>query len=319
MPNAAATEFDLIARIRARVQETHPDLLVGIGDDAAVFMPSSGQALVATTDSLVAGRHFLEHWPAADLGHLALAVNLSDLAAMGAQPRWALLALTLPEPDVVWLDGFLDGFLSLAASTGTALIGGNLAAGPLNLGVQLIGQVGPSAFASRRGARVGDRVLVTGALGDAAAALRLGDHADPRLQQRLRRPEPRLAAGAMLAGRVTAMIDVSDGLLADLGHLLQGGLGAEIELDRLPASPALRTAIEDPTLRWTLQLAGGNDYELLVTASPKHVAGLRQALSASGLDLTDIGCVADHGRIDCRAPDGRLFESARSGWDHFAD
>lgn len=319
MPNADRTEFDLIARIRARVRDTDPALLLGIGDDAAVFTPTPGLAMVSTTDSLVSGRHFHDDWPAADLGHLALAVNLSDLAAMGARSRWALLALTLPEADPDWLEGFLDGFLALGESSGTALIGGNLAAGPLNLGVHLIGEVAPSGLARRRGARVGDRVLVTGTLGDAAAALSLGEAAHSCLQRRLRRPQPRLAAGAHLAGKVSAMIDVSDGLLADLGHLLEDGLGAEIELASLPASTALQVAIEQAELRWQLQLAGGNDYELLMTARPEQVPALVQAMDQLKLGLTDIGRVTDHGRVDCRCPDGGLLKTVRSGWDHFAD
>jgi thiamine-monophosphate kinase len=319
MPTAEATEFDLIARIRARVRDTDPSLLVGIGDDAAVFMPTPGLALVTTTDSLIRGRHFDDDWPAADLGHLALAVNLSDLAAMGASPRWALLSLTLPRADAVWLDDFLDGFMRLAEASGTSLIGGNLAAGPLNLGVQLIGEVEPSGFARRGRAQLGDRLLVTGTLGDAAAALSLGGRADTSLRQRLRRPQPRLAAGRILAARVTSMVDVSDGLLADLGHLLPKGLGAELDLALLPASAALCAACDRPEVRWPLQLAGGNDYELLVTARPDHVAALVDALGKLNLALTEIGRIVDHGHIECRRPDGSRLESVRAGWDHFED
>lgn len=319
MPNAGRTEFELIARIRARVQDQDPNLLIGIGDDAAVFLPTPGRALVTTTDSLLAGRHFQSDWPAAELGHLALAVNLSDLAAMGATSRWALLSLSLPQADPDWLEAFMDGFLALAAVTGTSLIGGNLARGPWNLGVTLIGELAGAACASRQGARGGDRILVTGALGDAAAALRLGDRADRALQQRLRCPQPRLAAGQLLAPQVSSMIDVSDGLLADLAHLLEHGLGAEIDLAALPASPALLAAIADWPTRWTLQLTGGSDYELLVTARPERVAGLRHALAELGLDLTDIGEVREHGRIECRDADGALFTGQGRGWDHFED
>ncbi len=319
MPSGKATEFELIARIRARLSDSDPNLLVGVGDDAAVFMPTAGLALVATTDSLVVGRHFHADWPAADLGHLALAANLSDLAAMGARPRWALLSLTLPEADPGWLDAFLDGFLGLAEVSGTSLIGGNLTAGPLNLGVQLIGEVEPDRIARRRGARPGDRVLVTGTLGDAAAALSLGDDAGTALCQRLRRPQPRLAAGRILAGRATSMIDVSDGLLADLGHLLSDQLGAELELQSLPSSEALCRAMVEDDERWRLQLAGGNDYELLLTAAAGHVPELVQALGETGLGLTEIGRIVDRNGIECRRPDGSLFKPTRSGWDHFGN
>ncbi len=319
MPNGKPTEFELIARIQARLTVPDPALLVGVGDDAAVFLPSSGLAQVATTDSLVADRHFHVDWPAADVGHLALAANLSDLAAMGASPRWALLSLTLPEADSDWLDAFLDGFLGLAEASGTHLIGGNLAAGPLNLGVQLIGEVEPDRITRRHGARLGDRVLVTGTLGDAAAALRLGDRAGDHLQQRLRRPQPRLAAGRILAGRVSCMIDISDGLLADLAHLLPEHLGAELELSSLPASAALSQAMPEDDERWRLQLAGGNDYELLLTAAAEHVPELVQALGEMGLGLTEIGRIVDREGIECTRPDGSLFKSTRSGWDHFGN
>ncbi|TVS12104.1 MAG: thiamine-phosphate kinase [Wenzhouxiangella sp.] len=319
MPIDSRVEFDLIARIRARAGPGDPDLLVGIGDDAAVFLPTPGLALVSTTDSLVAGRHFRPDWSAADLGHLALAANLSDLAAMGARSRWALLSLTLPAADPVWLDGFLDGFLALAQSTRTTLIGGNLASGPLNLGVQLIGEVEPERIARRGGAREGDRILVTGSLGDAAAALELSERAGPELERRLRRPEPRLAAGRRLAGRVSALIDVSDGLLADLGHLLPPGSGAEIELGQLPASRALSAAFADPEQRWPLQLGGGNDYELLMTAAPGQVPVLAARMEELGLELSDIGTLTGRAGLRCLRPDGSVLDPASIGWDHFAD
>lgn len=319
MPIERRIEFDLIARIRARVGSGDPELLVGIGDDAAVFLPTPGLALVSTTDSLVVGRHFREDWPAVDLGHLALAANLSDLAAMGARSRWALLSLTLPEADSVWLDAFLDGFLALARSTRTTLIGGNLASGPLNLGVQLIGEMEPERVARRSGARVGERILVTGCLGDAAAALELGDRAGPELVRRLRRPEPRLAAGRALAGRVSSLIDISDGLLADLEHLLPPDCGAEIELRQLPSSRALIAARADPGERWPLQLAGGNDYELLMTAAPEGVPALKGRMEDLGLRLSEIGTLTERAGIHCRRPDGSVLAPARTGWDHFGD
>ncbi|MDZ7789571.1 MAG: thiamine-phosphate kinase [Xanthomonadales bacterium] len=238
-------EFELIERIRERAS-AGSGVVVGIGDDAAVLAPTTGHELVVTTDSIVLDRHFTADWPAADVGHLAANANLSDLAAMGARPRWALLALTLPEPDEAWLDGFLDGFLDAAAGVGVVLVGGNLARGPLNIGVELIGEVPAGQAVTRRGARSGDRVVVTGTLGDAAAALRLGDGAAPALRQRLHRPRARLAAGEALRGRARAMIDLSDGLLADLGHLLSEGQGAELDLDALPASAALVEGVSDP-------------------------------------------------------------------------
>ncbi|MFU8832020.1 MAG: thiamine-phosphate kinase, partial [Wenzhouxiangella sp.] len=261
------TEFELIERIRARAR-SDASVLIGIGDDAAMLRPTPEHALVATTDSLVLDRHFTADWPAEDIGHLALAVNLSDLAAMAARPRWALLSLTLPEADMAWLDGFLDGFLALADRYDVSLVGGNISSGPLNIGVQLLGEARPEHIARREGARAGDLLAVTGTLGDAAAALSVGPGAHPDLLRRLHRPEPRVRVGQALGGEVNAMIDLSDGLFADLGHLLGSALGARLEVARLPASPALQDTVPSDSKRWPLQLGGGNDYELLMAIDP---------------------------------------------------
>lgn len=312
-----SNEFDLIERIRARAHGPDPDVLLGIGDDAAVLLPRAGKALVATTDSLVAGRHFLQQWPAADIGHLSLAVNLSDIAAMGGTPRWALLSLTLPEADPVWLDAFLDGFLALAAATGTRLVGGNIARGPLNIGVQLLGEVAPDGYVARGAARPGDLILITGSLGDAAAALEIGAAADPALVQRLHRPQPRLCWGQRLADTASAMIDVSDGLLADLGHLLGAELGADLMLEALPASAALLAAVPEAEARWRLQLAGGNDYELLLTMGPERAQAVLADSQQMAPGLTHIGRVSSSRGLRCRRPDGRLYRADHQGWDHF--
>lgn len=310
------SEFALIERIRARAA-SDDRVLVGIGDDAAVLAPEPGRALVATTDSLVLDRHFRSDWPAADVGHLAAAVNLSDLAAMGARPRWALLALTLPTGDAVWVDGFLDGFLGLCTRFNTCLVGGNLSAGPLNIGVQLLGDVDPACVARRGRARIGDLLAVTGSLGDAAAALLGEDGAPADLLARLHRPVPRVEAGQAMAAMATAMIDVSDGLLADLGHLLGPGQGARIELGQLPASGSLVKVFADASQRWPLQLSGGNDYELLVSLQPSQWDAAHARCAALGVPLTVIGLVNSAGAIECRQPDGHRLELPRGGWDHF--
>ncbi|MFP4277262.1 MAG: thiamine-phosphate kinase [Wenzhouxiangella sp.] len=314
-----SSEFDLIARLAARVSAAgaDPAVLVGIGDDAAVVRPEPGLALVTTTDTLVGGRHFAADWPAADIGHLALAVNLSDLAAMAATPRWALLSLTLPESDAAWLEAFLDGFLALAGSSGTRLIGGNIAAGPLNIGVTLIGQGDPDTMVRRSGAGKDQSIVVTGSLGDAAAALALGPAAPPALVDRLHRPEPRLAAGRALAGLATSMIDISDGLLADLGHLVGPDLGAELHLASLPTSPDLRAAIPSERDRWALQLAGGNDYELLFTLDSDRLDAGRRRLLKQGVEISEIGRIKASSGIICRQPDGGIYAPDRYGWDHF--
>ncbi|NKI34288.1 thiamine-phosphate kinase [Wenzhouxiangella sp. XN79A] len=306
-------EFDLIERIRARVPE-RDDVRLGIGDDAAVVQPSRGMQLVATTDQLVEGRHFDQRATPADLGHLALAANLSDLAAMGATPRWLLLALTLPEADPDWLDGFLDGFLALADAYSCVLVGGNLTRGPLNVAITALGEVPAGQFARRRGARPGDRVVVTGWPGDAAAALALNlDRAHP-LCDRLLRPRPRIAAGQRLAGLARGLIDISDGLVADLGHAL-GEFGAELRAEALPASEALRQAVPDDEQRTALQLGGGGDYELLAILPPH--TDLPEALD--GVPVTVIGRVTESGPIRCLDAAGCDRVPQVRGWDHFAD
>lgn len=309
-------EFELIERIRARVGQDD-SVPVGIGDDCAVIRPGVGKDLVVTTDSIVAGRHFEEDWQPAEIGHLALAVNLSDLAAMGARPRWALLSLTLPESDPDWLDGFLDGFLALATEHQTVLVGGNISSGPLNITVQLIGDAEADRIIRRTGARPDDIVAVTGTLGDAAAALKLGKSAPPSLIERLRRPIPRVAAGARLVAWTRAMIDISDGLIADLSHLLGDNLAARIDLEYLPASSALVQAIADQKQRWSVQAAGGNDYELLLTMEEDKFIAARTSLDELGVALTRIGRIERGRGIQCTRPDGTTLEFNNGGWDHF--
>jgi thiamine-monophosphate kinase len=315
-PNWAVGEFELIERIRRRARQSD-SVLLGIGDDAAVIQPAPGKAVVATTDALVLDRHFTADWPADDIGHLALHANLSDLAAMGATPRWALLALTLPEADETWLDGFLDGFLAAADETGVVLVGGNISAGPLNICVQLLGEVTPGEEATRNGAEVDDLLVVTGTLGDAAAALALKDRAPPALQARLHRPEARIRAGQVLAAHAHALIDISDGLLADLGHLLEGRLGARVNLDRLPVSDALLTGVPDVLERWRLQAGGGNDYELLAVLPPMGELDLERLSVEAGVPLTVIGEIDDSARLRCFDAEGSELAELAPGWDHF--
>lgn len=307
------TEFDLIDRIRARAG-SREDVRLGIGDDAAVLQPSSGMQLVVTTDNLVADRHFDRRATPAEIGHLALAANLSDLAAMGATPRWLLLTLTLPAADHDWLDGFLDGFLALAGQHRCGLVGGNLARGPLNIAVTAIGEVGSGQFARRTGARPDDRIFVTGTLGDAAAALALDVGTGSPLRERLLRPSPRVETGQRLSGLVRSMIDISDGLRADLGHLL-GRYGARIECARLPTSAALSGAVADPAARWALQVAGGGDYELLAVI-PAHVS---VPATIADVDLTEIGRVTTTEGIECLDENDRPIEIPGNGWEHFSD
>ena len=248
-------EFALIDRIRRRIV-SRPDVLLGIGDDAALLQVPPGHWLAVATDTLNADVHFPADTRPEDVGWKALAVNLSDLAAMAAQPAWATLSLSLPRADERWLDAVLDGFLAIAGEYDIALVGGDTTRGPLSVCVTVHGLVTAGAALRRDGARAGDDVWVSGSLGDAAAALaqwRAGGAADHARRNRLDRPRPRVATGRALAGVANAAIDLSDGLLADLGHVCAASkVGAVIELATLPASPALLASF-DHTARAGLQ------------------------------------------------------------------
>lgn len=325
-------EFRLIDRIRERTAQGRDDVRLGIGDDAALLAVPEGQELAVAIDTLVEGVHFPRDTAPADIGWKSLAVNLSDLAAMGASPAWALLALTLPgaasaEAVGAFIDGFAEGFAQLAQPHRLALVGGDTTRGPLTISVAVHGFVPPGRALTRAGAKVGDVVLVTGTLGDAAAGLHLLQHGsrlaagDPQrdyLVERLNRPMPRLAAGMALRGRASACLDVSDGLLADLSHICAGsGVGAEIDSALLPRSSALLGLFDETGAR-DFALAGGDDYELCFTVPPAHVAEVQADLARLGGDATRIGRIVDGHGVRVRDADGAWLEPARQGWDHFA-
>jgi len=332
----SAAEFDLIGRIRARAG-AREDVALGIGDDAALLQPPPGRQLVVATDTLNRGVHFVETAAAADIGWKSLAVNLSDLAAMGAEPAWCTLSLSLPDDagQAGFVDGFLDGFLELAAQHRVALVGGDTTRGPLSVCVTALGLIEPGLALRRDAAQVGDDIWVTGTLGDAAAALALdgiapyreqavrrcaGDPATDaaRLHERLARPTPRVAAGRALAGLARAGIDVSDGLLADLGHVCAASrVAARIDLAALPASPALAAAAEHAA-RWYLQAAGGDDYELCFTAAPERRQAVEAALAAAAVPGCRIGRIEAGEGVRAFAADGRPWRPARAGYQHFA-
>lgn len=308
-------EFDLIARIRARVRD-RGDVVVGIGDDAAVLQPPTGQQLAVTTDTLNVGVHFFAETRAQDLGWKALAVNLSDLAAMGAEPAWCTLSLSLPESDPAWLDGFLEGFLDLAGEHRIALVGGDTTRGPLSIAVTAIGVVDAGRALRRAGACVDDDVWVSGTLGDAAAALAQWPTPRDALRRRLERPHPRVALGRHLLGLAHAAADVSDGLLADLGHICQAsGVGAEIWLPSLPASDALLALDVDERVSW--QASGGDDYELCFTAAPSQREAIVRLGADLDLPLTRVGCIVAGNEVVALDALGRPWRGARKGYEHF--
>jgi thiamine-monophosphate kinase len=317
-------EFRLIDRIRERTAQGRDDVRLGIGDDAALLAVPAGQELAVAIDTLVEGVHFPAGTAPADIGWKALAVNLSDLAAMGATPAWALLALTLPRPDAAFVDGLADGFAQLARPHRLALVGGDTTRGPLTLSVAVHGFVPPGQALTRAGARAGDAVLVTGTLGDAAAGLQclqaqMDVQASLRdaLVDRLNRPVPRLAAGLALRGRASACLDVSDGLLADLGHLcVASGVGAEIDAALLPRSSALLGLFDEIAAR-DFALAGGDDYELCFTVPAARVAEIQADLARLGCGATRIGRIVAGEGVRVRDADGSWLEPGRQGWDHF--
>ena len=323
---APVSEFSLIGRLREGIGSIGgARLQLGIGDDAALWNPSPGHSTVLCCDTLIAGRHFPEDTDPADIGWKALAVNLSDLAAMGATPVAALLALSLPSiPSISWIDGFCTGWASLADAHDVALAGGDTTRGPvLSLTVTCVGEV-PDGMALRRdGARVGDGVYVSGSLGDAAAALVSWRHRDEpagsALAARLTRPAPRLALGCALRGIAGSAIDISDGFVADLGHVLQAsGVGADIELARLPLSSAL---LEAAGMEQALMhaLSGGDDYELCFTVPASRQDVLPGSAAATGTAIVRVGTITGTRELRLIGADGvPVRVPARAGWDHFA-
>ena len=325
-------EFRLIDRIRERTAQGRDDVRLGIGDDAALLAVPEGQELAVAIDTMVEGVHFLPDAAPADLGWKSLAVNLSDLAAMGATPAWALLALTLPRDGSAdarrrFVDEFADGFAQLAQPHRLALVGGDTTSGPLAISVAVHGFVPPGKALRRAGARAGDVVMVTGTLGDAAAGLHLlqrgsqDDRAGAHgtfLIERLHRPAPRIAAGLALRDRASACLDVSDGLLADLGHICDASdVGAEIESALLPRSPALLALFDEISAR-DLALAGGDDYELCFTVPASRAADVQADLARLGCGATRIGRIVEGRGVRVRGEDGAWLETPRRGWDHFA-
>ena len=314
-------EFDLIARHFARLTPPRGDVALGVGDDAAVLAPSPGHELVVTVDTLIEGVHFFADCPPAALGHKALAVNLSDLAAMGAQPAWALLALTLPHADDAWLAEFARGFGDLARQHGVALVGGDTCRGPLAVSITALGQVPTGQALRRAGARPGDGVYVTGELGAAGLAVRArrGDITLPaalarHAAQRLDWPQPRVAAGLALRGFATATIDVSDGLLADLGHVCAAsGVGARLDLAAVPLPDGALAAASHDEL-----LGSGDDYELCFTVPAVHEGAISTLAAQLRLKLTRIGLIEAEPGLRLVDATGAVRVVAARGHDHFS-
>jgi len=316
------SEFELIRRYFTRPART---AALGVGDDCALVRAPTGLVVAVTTDMLVEGTHFLPGADARRLGHKSLAVNLSDLAAMGADPRWFLLAISLPDADEAWLAGFAEGMFALADAHAIELVGGDTTRGPRTICITAIGTLPPGYALRRDTATEGEDLWLSGSTGDAALGLahaggRVALDADARRDclARLETPEPRVALGQKLRGLAGAAIDVSDGLLADLGHVVeQSKLGAEVDYESLPRSAALRSC-PDRALADECLLAGGDDYELLFTAPAARRAEVEAAGAAAGVAVTRIGRVVG-GERGVRLLDGQRnpIAVARRGFDHF--
>ncbi len=333
------TEFELIRRYFTRAT---PNALLGVGDDAALLQVNAGNVLAVSSDMLVSGTHF---FPDADpflLGHKSLAVNLSDMAAMGATPRWATLAIALPDAapvkgtppdarpagshgaDEPWLESFSAGFFALAQQHGVELVGGDTTRGPLNLCVTIFGEVPAQQALRRSGAQSGDEVWVSGTLGDAALALA---HLQGRIElsaadydacsPALHQPQPRIALGLALRGLANSAIDISDGLLADLGHILDASkAAAEISLALLPVSAVMRTVAGSPLGEQCI-LSGGDDYELCFTASAAQHGAILDIGARLGLPLTCIGKIVAGSGCIVIDPAGNRINPTSGGYEHF--
>ena len=320
-------EFELIGRHFTRAPRD-PAVRVGVGDDAAVVRPAAGNELVISVDMLVEGQHFFADVDPSALGHKTLAVNLSDLAAMGATPRWALLAGALPDNDERWIGAFAAGLFALAGRFDVELIGGDTTRGPRTFCVTIIGELPQGTAITRSGAQPGDDVYVSGTLGDAALGLAALQHrteivpeALSALRARLDTPEPRVALGQRLRGVASAALDVSDGLVGDLGHILAASkVGAAIELAAIPVSPELarRLASGERDLALYCALAGGDDYELCFTAPPATRDAIAAIARATALPLARIGTITRATGLVVRDERAIPLPALPRAFDHFA-
>ena len=314
-------EFDLIARHFTRPTRR---AMLGVGDDCALLAPAPGMQLAMSCDMLVEGRHFLSTVAPERLGHKALAVNLSDLAACGAEPLAFTLALALPRADEAFVAPFAQGLFALADEHGIELVGGDTTAGPLNICITVIGQVAAGQALLRSGARAGDELWVSGCLGDARLALEVfrgrtalpGD-AFASVRRAMEMPQPRVTLGLALRALASSAIDLSDGLVGDLGHVLQrSGVGAHVDVGALPRSAVL--AAQKASIQNECLLAGGDDYELLFTAAPAQHAAVLAAGRQAGVALTHIGRIESAAGLRVVDGQGRLLPGPFRGFDHFA-
>lgn len=315
-------EFDLIAKHFTRAT---PGAVLGVGDDCALLAPTPGMQLAVSSDMLLEGRHFSPQDSPAGLGHKSLAVNLSDLAAMGATPRWATLAIALPDENDAWLTAFARGFFRMADMHGIELVGGDTTRGALTLSITVIGEVPPGQALRRDGAQAGDDIWVSGVIGSAALALayRQGrlfmEQIDAaRVLPALYLPTPRIELGIALRGIASSAIDISDGLLGDLGHILERShAGATLEFSMLPTLPVAQAYLHEAVARDCV-LAGGDDYELCFTAPASRRGAVLEAAASAGVVVTRIGHIHAGPGFTVIDANGQPLHVDKTGYDHFA-
>jgi thiamine-monophosphate kinase len=317
-------EFELIKKYFTEQAVKRKDVLLGIGDDCALVVPTERQNMAVTTDTLVAGVHFPLNTPARAIGHKAIAVNLSDLAAMGAEPAWLSIAITLPEINEQWVSDFCSGVFELCEYYNVQLIGGDTTQGPLSITVTAQGLIPPNKQIERNGAKVGDWLYVTGEIGDAALALQhfygkvgLSPQAHSVVYERLNYPKPRVLAGQALREYASSAIDLSDGLLSDLEHICKASnVGVNIVLENLPISNALYDTLgQEKAIE--VALTGGDDYELLFTVSEDNKVGMETALANIGIKVTCIGQLNTTSKITTTLNSNPTEINAR-GFEHFS-
>lgn len=317
------SEFDIIEHYFLKQKIHRDDVKLGIGDDAAIVSVPDDRELVVALDTLVAGVHFPVNTSAEDIAYKALAVNLSDLAAMGAEPAWFTLALTLPESDSTWLADFAKGLFSLADEYHMQLIGGDTTQGPLTISVQVAGWIPVNTALRRDTAKSGDLIYVTGTLGDAALGLQCLLQADryskePQAIERLNRPLPRVEVGLAIRDIATACIDISDGLLADIGHILnQSRVGASVDRSLIPLSEALQSRCNADENQYQLALAGGDDYELCFCALPGSEKSLQSIAQKLNIRITCIGEILPEAGLHLHHQGRPVDFDNKSGYEHF--
>jgi len=316
-------EFDIIKQYFQAATAQRADVVLGIGDDCAILQPPAGKQLAVSTDTLIAGVHFPEDTAAEDVGYKSLAVNLSDLAAMGAEPAWVMLALSLPAEDPAWLQQFMQGFSELARQYPLQLVGGDTTRGALSITVHVTGFVDPQLTLRRDGAKPGDSIYVSGYLGDAGLGLqkRLGQLSSGQgldhCVSKLNRPQPRIELAQLIKPFATSAIDISDGLLADLGHILeQSQCAAEIVLGQVPLSPELQAYYGD-SLDWQSILSAGDDYELCFTVAPGNETQIGSIAAAMDLPLTRIGEIKSGQGLVCLDHEQQPMNLSVAGYNHF--